>query len=508
MALVETTIDPNGICRDKQTKPLFQSEAVVTEKVTPIKAKEGVSDTSKAQQDSAPDTQSATPATAQEKASVAKADTATPSNPNSDKPHVAETADTSAMTEELEGLRKRAKSAEDKVEELNRKLVAPKTSPVARPARMKKRHWGVLASFLCMVMAPLLGVLLYLFVIAEDQYISSTGFTVRGQEGTSATDLLGGLAQFAGAGGSTGSDSAILYEYIQSQELVEKIDQELNLREHFSEHWPRDWAFALWPDATVEDLTWFWRRIVTIAYDSGSGLTEIQVTAYDREMAQSITQAIVRYSQERINALNDQAREDAMRYARADLDEALERLKVAREELIQFRTRTRIVDPEADIQGRMGVMNNLQQQLAEALVKHDLLRGSVSDDDPRLANSERVIDVIRERIDQERTNFASDASVSGGGAGEAYPSLISEFERLTVDRAFAEESYRVALTSLELARDEASRQSRYLATYISPTLAEDSQYPKRGMFTFLAGLMLLMSWAILVLIYYSVRDRR
>lgn len=149
---------------------------------------------------------------------------------------------------------------------------------------------------------------------------------------------------------------------------MEKIDQELDLRGHFSDHWPRDWAFALWPNATVEDLTWFWGRIVTIAYDSGSGLTEIQVTAYDRDMAQAITKAIVRHSQDRVNALNDQAREDAMRYARADLDEALERLKVAREELIQFRTRTRIVDPEADFQGRMGVMNNLQQQLAEALV--------------------------------------------------------------------------------------------------------------------------------------------
>ena len=67
---------------------------------------------------------------------------------------------------------------------------------------------------------------------------------------------------------------------------------------------------------------------------------------------------------------------------------------------------------------------------------------------------------------------------------------------------------KVALTSLELARDEASRQSRYLATYIRPTLAEDSEYPKRGMFALLAGLILLMSWSILVLIYYSVRDRR
>lgn len=469
----------------------------MTENVTPIKSKGEVTDSPKAQGDTA--AAFATPA----KAPAPQADAV--ASPKSAAESAAQNA---VMAKELAALRQRAKMAEDKVHELNRKLDAPKETPLARPAHMKKRHWGVLASFLFMVVAPLAGTLLYLFVIADDQYISSAGFTVRGQEGTSATDLLGGLAQFAGAGGSTGSDSAILYEYIQSQELVEKIDQELDLRGHFSDHWPRDWAFALWPNATVEDLNWFWGRIVTIAYDSGSGLTEIQVTAYDRDMAQAITKAIVRHSQDRVNALNDRAREDAMRYAHADLDEALERLKVAREELIQFRTRTRIVDPEADFQGRMGVVNNLQQQLAEALVEYDLLRGLVSKDDPRLANSQRVIKVIRERIDQERTNFASDASVEGGGAGEAYPSLISEFERLTVDREFAEESYRVALTSLELARDEASRQSRYLATYISPTLAEESEYPKRGMFALLAGLLLLMSWSILVLIYYSVRDRR
>ncbi|WP_260107663.1 hypothetical protein [Phaeobacter inhibens] len=70
-----------------------------------------------------------------------------------------------------------------------------------------------------------------------------------------------------------------------------------------------------------------------------------------------------------------QARADAMRYARADLDEALERLKDARQSLTSFRTRTRIVDPEADIQGRMGVMNNLQQQLAEALIQYESSAG-------------------------------------------------------------------------------------------------------------------------------------
>lgn len=172
----------------------------MTQNVTPIQAKGEITDSPKAQVDTA-----AASAT-QAKAPAPQADAV--ASPKSAAESAAQNA---VMAKELEALRQRAKTAEDKVHELNRKLNAPTETPLARPAHMKKRHWGVLASFLFMVVAPLAGALFYLFVIAEDQYISSAGFTVRGQEGTSATDLLGGLAQFAGAGGSTGSDSAILY---------------------------------------------------------------------------------------------------------------------------------------------------------------------------------------------------------------------------------------------------------------------------------------------------------
>ncbi len=447
-------------------------------------------------------------AATEEQAPKSNSESAAPKQAEGTPPQAEPPAKPAEMEKELAALRKRAQAAEDKVHELNRKIAAPTVPVLAQAAGMKTRHWGVLASFLAMVVAPFLAVVLYLLMIAEDQYTSKAGFIVRGQDGATATDLLGGLAHFTGAGGGTASDSDILYEFIQSQEIAEEINAELGLVAHFSDHWPKDWVFAIWPEATPEDLTWFWQRIVSVNYDSGSGLIEIQAVAYDRDMAQAITKAIVSHSQARINILNEQAREDAMRYARTDLDEAIERLKTAREAMIQFRTRTRIVDPAADIQGRMGVMNNLQQQLAEALVQYDLLRGTVTGDDPRLATAQRRIDVIRERIDQERTNFASSETFEAGGAGESYPALISEFERLTVDREFAEQAYRGALTSMELAREEATRQSRYLATYINPTRAQDSEYPRRGLISALAGLFLLMGWSILVLIYYSVRDRR
>ena len=243
--------------------------------------------------------------------------------------------------------------------------------PAAGPTRAKKRHWGLLLSFLLLVLVPLAVVIFYLFAVAKDQYSSITGFTVRSEEAGGASDILGGLAQFAGQ--STGTDSDVLYEFIQSQEIVARIDEDLDLRAHYSANWSSDPVFSLWPDASVEDLTWYWQRVVRLSYDASSGLIDVQVLAFDRDTAKAVAEGIVRESQDMINALNTQAREDAMRYANEDLEEAVDRLKDAREALTRFRTRTQIVDPAADIQGRMGVLNNLQQQLAQALIEHDLL---------------------------------------------------------------------------------------------------------------------------------------
>lgn len=381
---------------------------------------------------------------------------------------------------------------------------AVRVQPIARPARMKRRHWGLVISFLLMVLVPLGGVGFYLWTYATDQYISTTGFTVRSQESGGASELLGGLAQFAGS--TTASDSDILYEFIRSQGMVESVDAQLDLRALYSGPWPQDWVFALWPDATLEDLIWYWQRIVGISYDAGTGLIEVQAVAFDPVTAQKVTSEIVRESQDRINALNNQAREDAMRYARDDLAEAVERLKDAREALTRFRTRTRIVDPEADIQSRMGVMSNLQQQLAMALIEYDLLRGTASGADPRLTKAQQRIDVIRERIVIERQTFTSN-NTDTGAVGEDYPTLIAEFERLSVDQEYAGETYHAALTALEVARDDAARQSRYLATYIKPTRAEGAEYPQRWILTGLSGLFLLLVWSILALVYYSIRDR-
>ena len=397
-----------------------------------------------------------------------------------------------------------AGSAQRPMQPTGPKEPAPAISgkPIAVAAELRARHYGILASFVAMVLLPVVVVASYLWVFAVDQYASTVGFSVRTEEMSSSLGLLGGITRLSGGGSS---DSDILYDYIHSQELVMELDAQIDLRSIYAQAWPGDPVFALDPDSSIEDLVDHWRRVVQITYDTGSGLITLRVLAFDPAQATLIASKIVEQSTQKINALSDDAREDATRYARLEMERALERLKLAREAMTGFRMRTQMVDPLADLQGQMGILNNLQASLAESYIELDLLRVTTNTTDPRIVQVEQRIAVIQNRMEEERRKFSES---SQGPRGEDYATLVAEFERLSVDREFAEQSYRVALAAYDSALAEAQRKSRYLATHIRPTLSEESKFPQRWTLLGLAAFFVLMVWAIGLLILYSIRDRR
>ena len=378
----------------------------------------------------------------------------------------------------------------------------PKPRPPAPPARRQRRHWGILFSFLILVLAPLGVAAYYLWTQAQDQYASSVAFTVRREEAPSAVDLLGGLSNLSSA---SSSDSDVLFEFIQSHELVRKIDDRLGLRDLYSAPFASDPVFALVPEASIEELLDYWRRMVRISYAPGTGLIEVQVLSFDADSAKRIAEEIFAASSEMINALSAIAREDAMRYAREELNAALDQLSAARQALTAFRSRNQIVNPDADIQVQMGLLGSLQQMLGRELIDYDLLRETAREDDPRVVQAERRIAAIRERIREERLKFGSGGSQEETGD---YAEVVAEFERLTVEREFAENKYTSALSNFDAAQANAQRQSRYLAAFVRPTLAESAEYPRRELILGLVAMVLFGSWCILVLVYYSLRDRR
>ena len=148
--------------------------------------------------------------------------------------------------------------------------ITPLRSPAA-PAAAQRRHFGVLFSMLVFVLAPLGAATGYLTLIAADQYASTVGFSVRNEDVASPIELFGGITD---VGSSGSSDSDILFEYIQSQEMVATLNARLNLSQIYEN--VDDPLFALQPNGTIEDLHAYWDRMVQVTYDTTTELIEIK----------------------------------------------------------------------------------------------------------------------------------------------------------------------------------------------------------------------------------------
>ena len=367
------------------------------------------------------------------------------------------------------------------------------------PARVRPRHRVLLASFLALVGLPVAATAVYLWAWAAPEYHSETSFSVRSEEmGSAAAGLLGAITQI---GGGSASDTDVLYDYIRSQAIVEAIDARLDLRAIYNRA-DDDWVFSLGADPTIEALVDHWRKMVRVSLESREGIIDVRAYAFAPEEAQKIAREVLDESDKLVNALSDQARQDAVRFASQELSQAEAHLREVRENLANFRRDHRFVDPKADVSGQAGLLNALEGELAKAMVERDMLLTYAEPKDQRVQQVDRRIAAVRARIEGERDSLAV------GGVAGSMPEVVGDYEELEVDLEIARTAYTHALAGRAAAEAMAQRQTRYLVPHIQPTLAETALYPRKALTTGLVALFLVLGWSVAMLVYYNVRDNR
>jgi len=375
------------------------------------------------------------------------------------------------------------------------------------------RRGGALA-FLALVILPVAVTAWYLWAVAVDQFASRVAFSVRDDGATSAAGLIGGMGALAALAGRGGQEADIVVDFLHSQEMAARLDRRLDLRAHLAAPRAQDPVFALPPDATIEDLTAHWRRLATVAHDPATGLVDLTVRAFDAGMAQALSRAVLAESAALVDRLSDAARNEATAHAQADLSRAEARVAAVRDAMARFRATHRLVDPMGEAAVQSGLVATLEAQLAEALIAQDLLVGTTRPDDPRLAQAARRIAVIEGRIAAERDRFSSgdtdtqaEAAVADPGRTDDYVRQLAEYERLQVDRGFAEAAYTAALAAVEAARADAQRRAMHLVAHVEPTRAERAEYPRRWMILGFVTGGAVLTWLVLTLFVAALRDR-
>ena len=387
-------------------------------------------------------------------------------------------------------------------------IVDVQSEEIARRAR-RRRIWSRIwlwLSFIVMVAAPSGVAGWYLNMVAADQYASQVSFAVRSLEGgipSPLTEIFGGSAD------STAGDSEMLFEYLQSQPLVERVQADVDLIEIYNRP-EGDWLFSMGTDRTIEEMVDYWNRAVTVSYDTGSGIIYVESRAFRARDAQQVAASVLEASYDLINSLSTGARQDAVQYAQADLVEAEERIRRTRLALQEFRSDQGTADISSDITQQMALISQLRSARSEAQAEFDSRKDLLGANSPTLSALSRRIASLDAQIAAEEARIAAEPGVGQTPTPGARPTLAEaagEQERLQVELELATNMYTAAQASLEAAKAEARRTQRYLATHIAPTLAQEAEYPRRIVWTLAVFVGLLLTWSIALLIVGSIRDR-
>jgi capsular polysaccharide transport system permease protein len=372
-------------------------------------------------------------------------------------------------------------------------------SPVLGSGQRLRRRI-IWLSFLFVVAAPTLIVATYFAFFASDQYASETRFAVRSATTTQTPDLMGIIS----GGGATGTvaDAYVVIDFVRSRQILDLLAAEIDYKAMFARS-NADWWARLDASLPMEDIILYWRRMVSVGFDTTSQIMTIQVRAFTPDESLKLTQAIIKQSEQLINDLSARARADAVKVAEQEVERMEGRLRTARLALRTFREERQELDPRKKAEARQQIIETLQGELTNARAKLQAQRQQMSETAPSVVYQINLIKALEKQIDEERNRIATvDASATDGTIG----GLIADYEALTIDREFAEKAYLSALASLERVRLDALRQQRYLATIVPPAMPEDALYPRRVLNSFIVFIGMFCVWGLSTLIGLAVRD--
>lgn len=372
------------------------------------------------------------------------------------------------------------------------------------PKGKRKRSLGALISFILCVIAPVIAATVYYFAFASDQYVSEFSFVVRDSKSAASGASTGAapaiMSMISGAGSSV--ENYMVAEYLLSREAVEALQSRLDIVKMYSRP-DIDWLARLDPSAPIERIVPYWRRMVTATYDQITGLGVAQVRAFEPKDAYEIASTLVKLSETLVNEIANRPQRDAVRFAEDDVRRAEERLRRTRSELATYRDKELLIEPQADaVAGKIAVAQTLRTSLANLETELVILQGSNMN-----ANSSQIVG-LKKRIEATRAQLKVVESQVGTARDGSTPlsKVVGEYERLDLERQFAQNILNAAVQNLEQARSNALVQHIYVTAFIAPGVPQSSTYPKRITSILLFGLGCMLFWTVGLLIIGSVRE--
>ena len=242
--------------------------------------------------------------------------------------------------------------------------------------------------FVVSVLIPTIAAIIYYTFIASDIFISESRFIVRAQGKENSNNLassiggimggssIGSLAGSLGGLSSSQNDALTAEKYITSRDALKELNQSYDLTKAYSlngiDLFHRFGGISFWDQSQEAFFQYYLENIVSVNHDDQSGVTTLNVNAFDPELSFEINQKLNDLSEDLINRLNARARQDMLQFAQREVDLAKQKVEETNQKIYQFRNNElKFSNKPSTISSSPSNQVTLYQQLASEKVFAD-----------------------------------------------------------------------------------------------------------------------------------------
>lgn len=372
-----------------------------------------------------------------------------------------------------------------------------RTAPWVRFLHRTRRRMSPL--FLAIVVVPTLLATFYFGLFASDRYVSQSQFVVRSPDKPAASGL-GVLLKSVGFS-NAGDEIFITHDYVQSRDALRSLNRDNSVANAFgsSSVFILDRFNPFGWDGSFEDLFDYYQDKVRIEHDTTSSITTLKTEAFDPESARRMNRQLLDLSESLVNRLNNRGEFDLLGFAQREAREAEQQARRASQALATFRNRSGVVDPEKQATVQLQFVSKLQDELIGARLQLQQLQ-ALAPENPQIPLLQTRIGGLTRQIDVELGRVAgSQRSLSGAAV---------QYQRLSLDREYADRRLAAALTSLQEARNEARRKQAYVERIVEANLPDEAEEPRRLRSIFATFVLALIAYGILNMLLAGVREHK
>lgn len=351
-------------------------------------------------------------------------------------------------------------------------------------------HWAL--SFIAMVL-----VLFYWGLLATDRYVSQSHIVLQSPELSPAGFNVSSL--LAGTSGS--GDLLLLKDHLESVDMLQKLQQQLDIRSHYASSEIDFISRLSSADVALEKLYSYMQNRIDIYFDDYASVLRIKVQAYSPEMAHAIAQTLLKEGELHMNNMGQRLAAEQVAFIEEQVATLEQRLYAIREELITFQNEQGMVSPTGTVQSYFAIVSQLQGQLSLLEARKSSAASFQSASSPEIIRLNSEINALRQQIETEKQKMAT-------VSGDSLNRISAQYQTLELKAQFALELYSNALLTLENTRVEAARKLKQVSVLQQPTVPEFSTEPERWYNIVVFGFFALFLAAIAHLTRAIVRDHR